>query len=953
MSAARRSGRSYPISADVSLKSSQRSNSRDAQPLSPTGPCNFRDLSAGHVCGCRRFWPSRSSEGPGPTGDNGQVDASCICGHHGCFHDLGHENDNRLSEQHTSLHKPAIPSIETHEIFELGKTSQQGHENSLLNRHTARSNPRGGQSEPAWHADIDVDTRMIGSASSRRHLRQHARQYTRSSRSSATEIASTPTRLAWLESRTVAKSTLGIVKSGLRTLDIGEDTTPDEWSRGTSISPIDAGSKRNSVQTPRTEQLHEQLNALKALVLSVPDVQHALSGIYQRLEAIENMSSSQEVPQDLAERLELLEHLEIRTIELEAKLNSLDTAGSFRDDHSVIDTSRKISARNSDDHSDMLLERLDEIEHRLINIEGRSLPSSQSPWSVEVVVIPWGAELNGLWFPDNTDSAWAQMVGNSSHHSGERFMSRACGPSHGDAGLVYSRLLSCGLIRVVQFIDNSAYHIQSQLLYAYSDVLPTLSSFDQDKSSFRTQLSEQFLGLQSVFIPLRKVHRQSTLEHLSPAEMVTPVLWTASFLESSVFMKAPRAGVRRLYMTTPEGYLQPSSGSCTWATLRALSTAIGGTLHVDASVPLQGGDSECWNWNRRLDPSLTHFKAVPNNALGPQDNRSSSAFVSNSATLQQRGSRSPRQHQLDAIVLPDVKHEPISDEDITYMPITPTSIFRSSQSHSRNHRKQSPAHQRSDSRVTTSPGPSRSAPSSQKRALTSSFDSYASVESQHSRTASGAVPSSHSYKAKPQRPKKRTRHIHQPESPTHATQSPASNPAHVRAALAYATPYSWNPAEDSAKGHGDGYPEADSGDTEAVDTDSSADSESDGAREDDDADSECGNEGAAASSVQLGVRRAARLLSPLNSNLPMDSLVERSGIRYGRSHVENRDLVSQVDSEHDRGHESVEDSMDEEEDEIMDEDEDDAMIEDEADNDNDDSDDDDDDDDDSHEMSWR
>jgi len=175
----------------------------------------------------------------------------------------------------------------------------------------------------------------------------------------------------------------------------------------------------------------------------------------------------------------------------------------------------------------------------------------------------------------------------------------------------------------------------------------------------------------------------------------------------------------------------------------------------------------------------------------------------------------------------------------------------------------------------------------------------------------------------------------------------------VRAALAYATPYSWNPAEDSAKGHGDGYPEADSGDTEAVDTDSSADSESDGAREDDDADSECGNEGAAASSVQLGVRRAARLLSPLNSNLPMDSLVERSGIRYGRSHVENRDLVSQVDSEHDRGHESVEDSMDEEEDEIMDEDEDDAMIEDEADNDNDDSDDDDDDDDDSHEMSWR
>jgi len=953
MSAARRSGRSYPISADVSTKSSQRSNLRDAQPLPPTGPCSFRDLSAGHVCGCRRFWPSRGSASRSAhTGDNGQDDASCICGHHGCFHDLGYENVDGLSGQHTSLHRPAIASIETSEVFEVDGTSPRRQGSSLLDRNSfGGSEERTRRQVNTPPEAIGIRSQKTGSVGSRLHLQQHICQDARSNRSSATEIASTPTRTAWLESRTVTRSALDAVKSRLRTLDIGESIAPDECLTASSISPIEAGSKRNSTQPPHTEQLHEQLNALKALVLSVPDVQHALSGIYQRLEAIENMSSSQEVPDDLTERLELLEHLEVRTIELEAKLNSLDTAGSFRDDHSVTDTSRKISARNSEDQSDMLLERLDEIEHRLINIEGRSLPSSQSPWSVEVVVIPWGTELNGLWFPDNTNSAWAQMIGNSSHHSGERFMSRACGPSHGDAGLVYCRLLSCGLIRVVQFIDNSAYHIQSQLLYAYSDVMATLSSFDQDKSSFRTQLSEQFLGLQSVFIPLRKVHRQSTLEHLNPAEMVTPVLWTASFLESSVFMKAPRAGLRRLYMTTPEGYLQPSSGSCTWATLRALSTAIGGTHHADASVPLQGGDLECWNWNRRLDPSLTDFKSFPDNALGPQDNRSTSAFVSKSATQQKRGSETPLQHQPDAIVLPDVKHEPISDEDITYMPITPTSIFPSSQSHSRNHRKQSPTHQRSDSRVTTSPGPSRSAPPSQKRALTSSFDSCASVESQHSRTSSGAVPSSRSHNAKPQRPKKRTRLIHQPWSPTHATQSPASNSAHARAALAYATPYSWNPAEDSPKGHDDGHPEADSGDTEAVHTGSSAGSESDGAREDDDADSEGGNEGAAASSVQLGVRRAARLLSPLNSNLLTDRSVERRGIRYGRSHIENRDLVSIADPEHDQGNESVEDSMDEEEDEIMDEDEDDAMIEDDADNDNDDSEDDDDDD--SHEMSWR
>ena len=983
MSAARRSGRAYPVLPDVSNLQWSRPHLRDAQPPTPTGPCNFRDLNAGHVCGCRRFWTTtRSSAGRAHIEDNGQDDASCICGHHGCFHELRSEYDNKLSRQHTPHYNPATPSIETLETFEANGTSQRGHEESLLSRHTpGGSRTSRGRSEHAWLGDIDIDTRNTGSSSSRSHPQQHARKETRSNRSSATEIASTPTRTAWLASRTITKSTLDLVKSGLRTLDIGESDAQDQWSKGTSISPAEAGSKRNSTPSAQplpTEQLHEQLNALKAIVLSVPDVQHALLGIYHRLDAIESMSSSQEVPEDLAERLELLEHLEVRTLELEAKLDNLDNARSFYDDHSIPDTSRKISARNSEEQGDVLLDRLDDVEHRLMRIEGHTLPTSQSPWSVEVVVLPWGTELNGLWFPDSTESAWAQMIGDTSRHSGERLRPRACGPSHGDAGLVYSRLLSCGLVRVVQFIDSSAHHIQSQVLSAYSDVLLTLSKLDQDRSVFQAQLSDKFLGLKSALIPLRKIHRQSTLHYLSPAEMVTPVLWTAGFLESSVFMKAPTAGIRRLYMTTPNGYVQPSStiAHCTWRTLRDLSAAIRGTSQLNANMSHRDRELDCWAWNHRLDSSPAGSETVQHSASDPHDKESSFPFPLNVVNVQKHGLKSlSRPKSSGPGPLLEVKNEPISDEDITDMPITPTSIFRSSQSHSRYYRKQSDTHRRSESPMNTPPILSRSAPASQKRALTSSFDSYASVESNRSNISNQAGPSSQSNHIKRQRAKKRTRHTHQPSSPVLAEaepeQSRSSDPKETHAAFAYATPYSWNPARDSPKGQKGSRPEFDSGDTDPLTSSSSAGSDT---LDDEDEDNDVDDNGGWASdgsvhgtglaqlanrSVPYDVdseraRRPARLLSPLapNPGTPISRMAgghhaEQAEIQEAASQADISSL-SPLQDEH--GPASEDESMDE--DDIVDED--DAIMEDEADNDNDDdSDDNDNDNDDNDEMVWR
>jgi hypothetical protein len=94
------------------------------------------------------------------------------------------------------------------------------------------------------------------------------------------------------------------------------------------------------------------------------------------------------------------------------------------------------------------------------------------------------------------------------------------------------------------------------------------------------------------------MRKSSRLRFLSPAEMVSSACWTASFLDSSVMMKITD-GQRRLYMTTPEGYLQPGEG-WSWQSLRQLPLFDASSEEQEAQASHLAVEA-CWTYNDRLD----------------------------------------------------------------------------------------------------------------------------------------------------------------------------------------------------------------------------------------------------------------------------------------------------------------------------------------------------------------
>lgn len=269
--------------------------------------------------------------------------------------------------------------------------------------------------------------------------------------------------------------------------------------------------------------------------------------------------------------------------------------------------------------------RIDALEHRIANIENTALPSYARPWHVQVVILPFGRDLPGVWFSasestrhsmrsatqaseewsqpqDATKSsfrsiesgwttqsieAWNRQCANEAQV--EWLSPKACGPS----GAVFQRLASRGLVRDVVLHASDARHVCGAISQAFGDVIPS------GNSTLSASMTAKYHGLREPFVPLRKVRKSTRLRFLSPAEMVTPATWSAEFLESSVFMKV-NDGERRLYLTTPSGYLQSNQPGWSWPSLRDLPT-------YDADGEVQAAEDEghliesCWTYNERLD----------------------------------------------------------------------------------------------------------------------------------------------------------------------------------------------------------------------------------------------------------------------------------------------------------------------------------------------------------------
>lgn len=459
--------------------------------------------------------------------------------------------------------------------------------------------------------------------------------------------------------------------------------------------------------------LSNQVAALKALLPDTPHLNASLQNLSARIEALETASFCYVPPDELQDKFE---NIDGRVLDVEAKIDDLEKLHEAilrktKSGHNLDFSQHQQDSHNNDsvesDRMDGLAvhARMDSMDSalalhhdRLVKLEAAALPTPSNPWQVEVVFLPFGIDLKGLWgqpaagsssllvMQDNetpatpTQSLRAEAVDSVMDWTAsntDMIVPRACGPSQGIAGLMYERLRSRGFVRTISMNGNSARHVASSIISSLEDVLPGPTIIKHSKTTP--------LGLQVPFIPLRKIHRSSTLRFLTAAELATPTLWTAEFLNASVFMHAPSTGLRRLFITEPAAYLQhldEVQQRWTWSKIRQLPR-----FKDDRTTPVGEADAleQCWAVDTRLDPpvsvnasfssGLSYHSSFDSHMLSPQrtnpPSKSSGLAVSDSDM--DLASDQPSESEFAEEQSQDSDEERMSNPK---SPISPISAFR-------------------------------------------------------------------------------------------------------------------------------------------------------------------------------------------------------------------------------------------------------------------------------------
>lgn len=385
------------------------------------------------------------------------------------------------------------------------------------------------------------------------------------------------------------------------------------------------------------------------------DMENILQSYGRRLDVLESMSFSHVPVEEVHDKFE---HCDVRLLDLEQWRSELDqertrereladqqmdspkassskrrrllpnettsfsSDGSF-DNEAALHTEAAVLATVA---TNLELEpRFEALESRVLELESEAMPSYSRPWEVQVVLLPWGSDLRGIWFTtseatqhsqrssireteewtgpqpapkisfqSSASTAWTTESIEAWAEDAQEWLSpKACGPS----GTVYQRLASRGLIRNLTFTGSTSKHILDTISDAFRGVLPSGPPSE-------SELLESYQGLREAFLPLRKVRKSTRLRFLTPAEMITSASWTAELLESSAVMKTN--GQRRLYITTPHAYLQSGHHDWTWKSLYQLP-ARNSRGEVRPNLVKKGVAIEaCWSYNDKLDyvPSL-------------------------------------------------------------------------------------------------------------------------------------------------------------------------------------------------------------------------------------------------------------------------------------------------------------------------------------------------------------
>ncbi|KAF2445459.1 hypothetical protein P171DRAFT_386000 [Karstenula rhodostoma CBS 690.94] len=409
------------------------------------------------------------------------------------------------------------------------------------------------------------------------------------------------------------------------------------------------------------QKLVSYLPSLYNLLNSIPNVANTLKELNDRLSHLESNSSFNYVhPDDLHQQFD---HVDGRLLHLESRMDDHETLHQTIDaDNSSLSYSRRRTvpvsgsfqstrSLESTTSSALILAAMDRketetqisgIKDRLDVLEAFAMPPTlTNPWEIEVVLLPWGRDLRGIWFsPDepmhdqsnpttqdseewtqarsstrgqsvapsgfretdsspfpasrhssrsshpfsDTESGWSsQAISNWASGLTEELLSpKACKSTN----LVHKRLKSRGLVKDVTFHSASARDIQLGLSHAFKDMLEHLKYTDEDDEP----TIRSYPGLRASFIPLRKVRHDSKLHFLTPAEMSSSALWSAQFLSADVIMHVT-GGKKRLYVTQREAYVQSQDemgSSWTWQELRELPRC-----RPEADVQMEKNEGQC------------------------------------------------------------------------------------------------------------------------------------------------------------------------------------------------------------------------------------------------------------------------------------------------------------------------------------------------------------------------
>ncbi|KAI1658178.1 hypothetical protein F4813DRAFT_357661 [Daldinia decipiens] len=437
---------------------------------------------------------------------------------------------------------------------------------------------------------------------------------------------------------------------------------------------------------------------------TIRQLSDAVQGHEQRLDRLENPSVSAVGHDGCDEKHDQsdlrITELESRVEEVEKLINDGTQVSDHRTRHLNVNESMASVASVSTVGSEHVASRaelysqLQALKSQLSQLQGlSSFPSYTRPWEIEVIFLPFPLKSVWMGFHDYASQRspgsnvepdqWTQLPNSSSvlesqsaefndwvgpELESDWLLARACAPNR----VIEQRLKSRGLVKNVTIRGSDARSVHQAICDAFGTLFRTFSRMQANVHHGSTQHYRvtKFLGLQSPWVPLRKIHKDSRLRFLSPPEMVTPVTWDVSFLRSSVVMKA--TGTQRLFITHPEAYLQDQDAydnGWNWQRLRELSRVYANSQSTCQEIPEADAMENCWAWNDHLDehpastntsqpvslrhtaqrnwhrismspaPGLLTGTARPSPSLGT--NRSTSRFKSPAMLRERKGSRPP------------------------------------------------------------------------------------------------------------------------------------------------------------------------------------------------------------------------------------------------------------------------------------------------------------------------